>query len=341
MRSVWLGPCKCTRCGKIRDEDHDWSEDCERCAVCGGTRVSAHNWQGCECSLCGETREEGHDRREDRERCTGEHHWCHGTSGDDKGCNLCLRCGATRTGEHSWRGCKCSICHETRNEGHGWSKDCEKCPRCGATQSGAHDWSKDCGKCGICKRMRADAHDWSKDSGKCARCGKTHADADRDAQLQHLIDVIKKSPSQASILSPEVEAVAELVKIGLAAVEQLHRVISCCDNHAARKWAVCALGEIGDVSCVGPLIDVLSEPFLDSDAESALTTIGMAAVGPLRRAIDDCNEGGVSAWVLTESAARVLRRIENHIPYPSECTVILHSAYRGSYRAGRSLFPKT
>jgi hypothetical protein len=50
--------CKCARCGKTRDEGHNWS-GC-RCLVCGKARDEGHNWSGCKCLNCGKTRDEGH-----------------------------------------------------------------------------------------------------------------------------------------------------------------------------------------------------------------------------------------------------------------------------------------
>ena len=37
----WYG-CRCTVCGKKRDEQHDWSQDCEKCSKCGKTRAKTH-----------------------------------------------------------------------------------------------------------------------------------------------------------------------------------------------------------------------------------------------------------------------------------------------------------
>ena len=51
----WNG-CGCPKCGKYRDEGHDWSEDCEKCAKCGKTRADQHSWNGCKCTSCGKTR---------------------------------------------------------------------------------------------------------------------------------------------------------------------------------------------------------------------------------------------------------------------------------------------
>jgi hypothetical protein len=40
-------------CGKSRDQEHDWSKDCEKCANCGATRKDSHRIEGCQCSICG------------------------------------------------------------------------------------------------------------------------------------------------------------------------------------------------------------------------------------------------------------------------------------------------
>lgn len=106
----WQG-CKCTKCGLMRDEGHDWSYDCEECRACGKTRNKGHKWDRCMCSLCGKTRDEGHD-------------W-------SKDCVRCSKCGKTRDYEHNWVGCKCIICGKNRNEGHEFSKDSLTCSKCG------------------------------------------------------------------------------------------------------------------------------------------------------------------------------------------------------------------
>jgi hypothetical protein len=51
----WDG-CKCLRCGKYRDEGHDWSQDCDKCTKCGKTRSDRHSWDGYKCTSCGKTR---------------------------------------------------------------------------------------------------------------------------------------------------------------------------------------------------------------------------------------------------------------------------------------------
>jgi hypothetical protein len=115
----WNG-CKCSECGKKRDEQHDWTRDCEKCTICGKTKESQHDWKGCICSKCGKTRDEQHD----------------------------------------WKGCICSKCGKTRDEQHDLRDDCEKCSKCGKIIDKKHNWHKDCEKCSICSKMRHDKHKW-------------------------------------------------------------------------------------------------------------------------------------------------------------------------------------
>jgi len=125
----WNG-CKCSECGKIRDEQHDWSKDCEKCSECGTTRENGHDWSNdCEnCTKCGKTREDQHDWSND--------------------CEKCSICGKTRENQHVWNGCKCSKCRKIRNEQHDWSKDCNTCALCGEKRKKMHSWTDD--KCSIC-----------------------------------------------------------------------------------------------------------------------------------------------------------------------------------------------
>jgi uncharacterized protein (TIGR02145 family) len=52
----------CSKCGISHDENHDWSKDCEKCSKCGKIRAGHHNWiNNCEkCSKCGKTRSNHH-----------------------------------------------------------------------------------------------------------------------------------------------------------------------------------------------------------------------------------------------------------------------------------------
>ena len=123
----WNG-CKCSGCGKIRDEQHDWSQDCERCSTCGKCRDDFHYWNDdCEkCSKCGKTRENHHD-------------W-------STECEKCSNCGKTRANQHNWIGCKCSKCDITRDEQHDWN-GC-KCSICGLEK---HNWN--CYICSNCNTV--------------------------------------------------------------------------------------------------------------------------------------------------------------------------------------------
>jgi uncharacterized protein (TIGR02145 family) len=88
----WDG-CKCTICGKIRDEHHDLSLDCEKCAKCGKVQdADQHNWSDdCEkCSACGKIREK-------------HHHWL-------INCEKCSECGKVRQDQHKMVSGVCQVC---------------------------------------------------------------------------------------------------------------------------------------------------------------------------------------------------------------------------------------
>ncbi len=90
----WDG-CKCSICGKVRDDHHDLSGDCEKCAKCGTILENQHDWsEDCEkCSACGKLRE-------------NQHSWL-------KDCEKCSKCGKIRSGQHQVVNGICQIC------GHG------------------------------------------------------------------------------------------------------------------------------------------------------------------------------------------------------------------------------
>lgn len=71
----WDG-CKCKKCGKVRDEGHNYQvmdgKCSEKCSICGKTRELEHKWKGCMCERCGQTR---------------PHKWNN---------NTCVQCGKTR-----------------------------------------------------------------------------------------------------------------------------------------------------------------------------------------------------------------------------------------------------
>lgn len=67
---AWNG-CRCLRCGKTRDEGHNWKRDCEECSGCKKTQPDAHDWsQDCEkCSRCEKSRTDAHLWSDDRKKC--------------------------------------------------------------------------------------------------------------------------------------------------------------------------------------------------------------------------------------------------------------------------------
>ena len=72
---------------------------------------------------------------------------------------------ACNFGFHRWSGCKCLECGKTRDEGHDWSRDCDKCARCGVLRENAHHW-EGC----VCVNCAKERHEWR--AGACAKCGK-------------------------------------------------------------------------------------------------------------------------------------------------------------------------
>ena len=167
---TWDG-CKCSKCGKTRDEQHDWSKDCEKCSKCGKTRYNQHDYsKDCEkCSKCSKSRDNQHDWITDCDKCSkcgktreNKHNWI-------TDCDKCSKCGKTRESQHTWVGCKCSKCSKTRDEQHYWS-GC-KCLKCGKTRDNEHSW--DGCKCSKCDKTRDEQHDYSKDCEKCSKCGKS------------------------------------------------------------------------------------------------------------------------------------------------------------------------
>lgn len=124
---LWKG-CKCQACSKTREQSHDWSTDCETCAVCGQTRRN-HDWSDdCEkCANCSVTRSDAHN-------------W--------DGCK-CPKCGAQRDESHEWAACKCAVCGKHRDEEHLWKK-C-KCEVCGKI---LHKWKgAACMTCGTVRPL--------------------------------------------------------------------------------------------------------------------------------------------------------------------------------------------
>jgi hypothetical protein len=130
----WKG-CYCTKCGTVRDRHHDWTKNCERCAICRKERERQHDWTS--------------------------------------DCDNCAKCGVHRDGHHDygWKGrcLKCNTCGKAGE--HDWTQNCERCAKCGEVRQGQHVWADICGNCTKCGAVREySAHDWSKDCEACARC---------------------------------------------------------------------------------------------------------------------------------------------------------------------------
>ena len=93
-----------------------------------------------------------------------------------KDCQRCVQCGRTRKEGHVWAGCRCVTCGKGRNVDHDWSKDCETCAKCGNVRVGGHDWATDCEKCCNCGKTRPNSHAW--DDYTCAKCGTPQYDCE-------------------------------------------------------------------------------------------------------------------------------------------------------------------
>ena len=199
----WDG-CKCTKCGKTRDEGHDWDLCKGVCKICGQTRPPEHEWNGCVCARCGATRDEGHDfvwkpeAGQCKEVCaicgkfgeTKEHDWQPASSGTCM--EQCSRCGKTRK-NHRFKpveGCckeVCAVCGEERALPHQYKPVdgvCkEKCSVCGKERKLEHTFKwKDCTEtCTVCGYSRP-AHRWHmvgplnnrKPGCRCMVCGETN-----------------------------------------------------------------------------------------------------------------------------------------------------------------------
>jgi hypothetical protein len=165
---IWDG-CKCIYCFKIRDEQHNWSSNCEECSKCGKTRDNQHEW----------TRD----------------------------CEKCSKCGKTREEQHKWNGCRCTQCYKIRDEQHNWSSNCEECSKCYKKRNNQHEWSKDCEKCSKCGVTRDNKHHWGKNNEKCSRCYKHYQEflaeslTKRGPDVEFLISKITDQALLAKVVS--------------------------------------------------------------------------------------------------------------------------------------------
>jgi hypothetical protein len=71
------------------------------------------------------------------------------------------KCTSQRTEGHTWDGCKCSACGETRDQDHYWDEDCKecKCTRCGKLLDHMHRW--EAGRCVVCGQTLEHAFFWT------------------------------------------------------------------------------------------------------------------------------------------------------------------------------------
>ena len=172
----WIG-CRCSKCGKIRDDRHSWRWQSrqdglcyEYCSCCGKINTKApHQWEPvpgtCEerCKKCGITRK--------------AHHFT-GISGVCK--ERCTACGKIRKIDHifEWDGCL-GTCTRCGFQTHKWnqltgsagslSREGCKCTVCGAiNRNGVHTW----------ETVKKEGNETLK---RCTVCGRTDTFYDRPA----------------------------------------------------------------------------------------------------------------------------------------------------------------
>lgn len=132
----WNG-CQCERCGKVRDEGHEFGNfkytvgGCVGTCKCGKTQTFQHDWQldeRCQskCTRCGHVRAVDHDWKPVEGKCQMKCARCGRVQGGQhnyvpvpgKCESVCSRCGKAGPVQHHWnhagRGCKCVICGKTR-----------------------------------------------------------------------------------------------------------------------------------------------------------------------------------------------------------------------------------
>ena len=230
----WDG-CKCTKCGKTRNEGHHW-DGC-KCTRCGTTRDEGHRWDGCKCTVCGAVRDQGHD-------------W-------SKDCDSCSRCGAKSPTGHAWDGCQCTKCGKTRNEGHHW--DGCKCTRCGRYRDEGHHWDGcKCTRCG--KTLFTQGHRWS--GGKCTQCGMSLVDSEgrlycdecifrdwdhlRDGPLEVVRALFEWANTGDSTAEKALSALVERCNAYLLSAQE------CATYHGYQRQQLAAeiLGEVGGPDAV-------------------------------------------------------------------------------------------
>ncbi|MCL2002938.1 MAG: hypothetical protein FWG72_02905 [Oscillospiraceae bacterium] len=207
----WDG-CKCKKCGRIRDEQHERDFLCKgECKRCGKRCKIQHDLEGCKCKNCGS---EKHDHRYAPDKCR----------------YVCSKCGDSPALEkHDWNKCICRVCGKQLGlsdySHHTWesvSGVCgkERCSVCGLENDSAlvHNWNKctclTCGKtrneeywhdfipqnkeepckevCSVCGKKRISTlsvvHKWvyaGQCRKKCSVCGTTEEDHDCDVRTEY------------------------------------------------------------------------------------------------------------------------------------------------------------
>ena len=145
----WNGCCKCERCGKIRDERHNFvlvdGKCIEKCTICDKEKTTDHIWNDCKCERCGVTRDIKHKWVLLKDKCAE----------------------------------KCSICNKERSIEHTWNEKGRVCTKCGGVRREAHINGQEFIL--RCKKCNNDA--WTKSEGyddnyghtiyfRCSNCGK-------------------------------------------------------------------------------------------------------------------------------------------------------------------------
>lgn len=128
----WDG-CKCIKCGKLRNENHDWNLCAGKCKKCGRSCNVEHDWEGCKCKNCGE-----------KDTSFKAQHNFLSISG--KCVNVCSVCGkedASYNAQHTYQlipgKCEeeCTVCGETQKIKHSYNNG--KCTRCGTDINASGD----------------------------------------------------------------------------------------------------------------------------------------------------------------------------------------------------------
>jgi hypothetical protein len=243
-RHSWAG-CKCTACGTKRDKGHDWSQNCERCAICGMTRSGAHTWNGCKCCACRQTRDAGHDYSQNCERCA--------------------ICGSVRGYRaHKWNGCVCSECGATRDDQHVW--DGGVCGICGTPKWNERVWAEQLAMDGNCAELArvVDLTWYLGRDDRRTQCAQEVICAAGDAAAESLVGLLPTT-SKTHRGDGATFAMHMLASIGVSAIPPLVEALQD-DNPFKRVAAASVLVRTGDVPTVDHAVSSLVSALGDEDA---------------------------------------------------------------------------